>query len=105
MHGSNQHRDDEGRVAGEFWGMKRGFWEQDCGVVERREGESKGEVCSVETAMWDFSGQILEAGVWTKLQIFQPGMCTVPGRLPTTERGRKRKRVRQTERGRERKEE
>lgn len=42
--------------------------------------------------MWDFSGQILEAGVWTKLQIFQPGMCTVPGRLPTTERGRKRER-------------
>uniref|UniRef100_A0A669E6S4 Uncharacterized protein n=2 Tax=Oreochromis TaxID=8139 RepID=A0A669E6S4_ORENI len=74
-------------------------------VHQQREGESKGEVCSVETAMWDFSGQILEAGVWTKLQIFQPGMCTVPGRLPTTERGRKRKRVRQTERGRERKEE
>lgn len=42
--------------------------------VERRDRESKGEVCNVETAMWDFSGQILEAGVWTKLQIFQPGM-------------------------------
>lgn len=37
--------------------------------------------------MRDFSGQILEAGVWTKLQNFQPGMCTVPGRLPTTEKG------------------
>lgn len=24
MHGSNQHRDDEGSVAGEFWGVKRG---------------------------------------------------------------------------------
>lgn len=69
-----------------------------CGGVKRREGESKGEVCSVETAMWDFSGQILEAGVWTKLQIFQLGMCIVPGRLPTTERGRERKRGRQTER-------
>lgn len=63
-----------------------------CGGVERREGESKGEVCSVETAMWDFSGQILEAGVWTKLQIFQLGMCIVPGRLPTTERGEDRQR-------------
>lgn len=70
-----------------------------CGGVKRREGESKGEVYSVETAMWDFSGQILEAGVWTKLQIFQLGMCIVPGRLPTTERGRERKRGRQTEKG------
>lgn len=24
MHGSNQHRDDEGRVAGEFWGGEEG---------------------------------------------------------------------------------
>lgn len=56
--------------------------------MRRRDGELKGEVCNVETAMWDFSGQILEAGVWTKLQIFQPGMCIVPRRLPTTERGR-----------------
>lgn len=86
-------------------GMERGGWkgwrgvcERDCGGVLKREGESKGEVCSVETAMWDFSGQILEAGVWTDLQIFQPGMCTVPGRLPTTERGRERKRGRQRER-------
>lgn len=36
--------------------------------------------------MWDFFGQILDADVWTKLQIFQPGMCRVPGRLLTTER-------------------
>uniref|UniRef100_A0A4W6CX07 Uncharacterized protein n=1 Tax=Lates calcarifer TaxID=8187 RepID=A0A4W6CX07_LATCA len=70
--------------------------QQDSGQHENLHvfcADSKGEVCSVETAMWDFSGQILEAGVWTKLQIFQPGMCTVPGRLPTTERGeRQRKR-------------
>lgn len=52
--------------------------------------------------MWDFSGQILDAGVWTKLQIFQPGMCTVPERLPTTEVGGGRfgEGVSQTERGR-----
>ena len=81
-----------------------GICTRDCGGVERRKGESKGEVCSVETAMWDFSGQILEAGVWTKLQIFQPGMCTVPGRLPTTEKGEREKEG-ETDRERERKEE
>lgn len=70
--------------------------------MERGEGESKGEVCSVETAMWDFSGQILEAGVWTKPQIFQPGMCTVPGRLPTTERERKKERKRKRQREKDR---
>lgn len=105
MYGSNQHRADEGRVIGEFSGVKwgeRDICERDCGVVERSEGESKGEVCSVETAMWDFSGQILEVGVWTKLQIFQPGMCTVPGRLPTTEKGEKEKEG-ETDRERERK--
>lgn len=66
-------------------------------------GESKGEVCSVETAMWDFSGQTLEAGVWTKLQIFQLGMCIVPRRLPTTERGESKKEG-ERDRERERKE-
>lgn len=79
-----------------------GVFQREAVEELRGERESKGEVCSVETAMWDFSGQILEAGVWTKLQIFQLGMCIVPGRLPTTERGRERKRGRQTERGGER---
>lgn len=68
-----------------------GVSEKGCGGGKKLrrgvEGESKGEVCSVETAMWDFSGQILEAGVWTKIHIFQLGMCIVPGRLPTTEKG------------------
>lgn len=71
------------------WGG--GVSEKGCGGGKKLRrgvgGESKGEVCSVETAMWDFSGQILEAGVWTKIHIFQLGMCIVPGRLPTTEKG------------------
>uniref|UniRef100_A0A3B3Y3T3 Uncharacterized protein n=1 Tax=Poecilia mexicana TaxID=48701 RepID=A0A3B3Y3T3_9TELE len=81
-----RHPSVQTTCSGSFWCTVVCTLVRLCMEEHQREGH-KGEVCSIGAAMWDFSGQILDAGVWTKLQIFQPGMCTVPERLPTTEVG------------------